>query len=206
MQVVKMNVTNDWVNERIKIYGNGQLFFSGKPITTVHNDEEIERVVGDLCTALNNPVTVGADNPIDAVEKVRLMHNQRRLLKKSPYEYNKHRIDVSGKLYYKTSKFRSGLSFSESFNDIFKEISASQLLDICSDLKNGRPGEYINQQYCNDIEDSFDLVVYAWNCGKLNKAISHICSRSNNPGGYMDHFVGETIRNRIASQYLKEGL
>ena len=196
-----MKVNEKWVNERVKVYPSGQLFFSGKPITSVYNENEKRIVIGDLTKMINNPRLVGVNNPIDAVEEVHLMHTQRRLLNKSPYEQYKERIANSPNLFYKTSKKISGLSFTNSFNDIFQEMTASKLLDICSDLQNGRDRTYINQQYCESLEDDFSLIIYAWSLGKLNQTIHHICSRSKQVGGYIDHFNGVTIRNREANQY-----
>ena len=199
-----MIFTKEWVLERVRVYDNGQLFFSGKPITSVKNETEKDRVIDDLCIAMNKPYSVGCDNIVDAIDSVRERHHNRKILKQSPYEQNKLRIEESKGLFYKTSHTSCGLSFINSFNDIFLKITANRLLDICSDLVNGRDESYINQQYVESLDDDFGLVVYAWQLGKLNNSINHICSRSKKPGGYTDHFSGETIRNRQAKDYLKD--
>ena len=199
-----MQYSKEWILERVKVYDNGQLFFNDKPIVTVYNEDEQNLVVDDLHKALNNPRFVNTNNPIDAVEKVKVMHNQRKILNKSPYEQYKSRIDNSKYLFYKTSKKCSGLSFTDSFNDIFFPITANRLLDICSDLCNGRDEEYINQQYRETMDDNFGLLIYAWENGKLNKPIYHICNRSHQVGGYIDHFAGNTLRNREATPCIKK--
>lgn len=180
---------------------SNQITFLTWKLGTHKNEQELEWVKKALFDCLNNPEKF--DSPNDTFGAIA---NLREKIKRNNCIVLREYYGIPPKFEYRNSYEINAIVDANSNDDIIIPVTASEILDIIADINKNRSLEEIFDNYefhhdeCMTIE-LLDLFRKLYCQGKLNKIVRHICSKSNELGGFKDYGV-EVIRNRLTSQYL----
>ena len=189
------------VEDMISVWSTGQVALCGMNIGSAHNKYEEEWIKAGIFDALNHPEKFDCEcnDTFGAlmVLKDRISGGNVSVLKD---EYG-----IPPCYEYRNNKGVNAIVDVNHDDEVVFPFTAGEVLDIICDLNKNRSVDDILRSYDFYHGGVTGSVLVDFNAAyvgrELNRLVKHICHKSNELGGFMDHGVG-VLRNRLTSQYL----